>query len=644
MKRPVTIAVADKEKGKSTEARKKEAEYIASEIKRLITEETDDEGNAFKYSDFAVMLGAMKGYSIEYEKAFRRFGIPYKTEVAEDFLENPDIKLAVSALKAIDDPTDDISLCSLMRSPIFEFDSNELYKIRKRAKDTPFWYALCEYASPKRIRTVNKRYRQTSCIGIGGLVTKCRGFIRSVNAWRAESVGVPCRDFLKRFFVSSGLLHIASVDNARNSLLLLFDYASRYETPQNHGLSGFLDYLEELSHGDKTISDAAHGGEGDAVSFITVHKSKGLEFKVCFLAGCEKRFRGSSGSSDINLIRGKGIYFRLRDRVKLTSFDPLCNIAASDDERDAAKGEELRKLYVALTRAKERLYITGSAEIGWRDKRYSRDSAQSWLDMVLYASLSFGEQDFFTVRDIEEVSGGRFYTDATETKTIAVTEEMIRIASFEYPYKNAVGASAKISVSELREGLLEDDEYNRAHLTVPISRVSMRPAFAMDRSATAADIGTANHLFMQFCDFESVQALGVEQEAKRLLGIKMLSDEQYAMLDFDALKKFFKSSLYSEIRNSARVYREKRFSVSDTDKASGERILVQGVIDCFFENPDKSYTVLDYKTDRIKTPEELISRHRVQLEYYKQAVERMTGHPVTRALFYSFALDAVIEL
>ncbi len=644
MKHPVTIAVADKAKGKTVEARCTEAEYIASEIRRLMLEETDDEGNKFKFSDFAVMLGAMKGYSIEYEKAFRKFGIPYKTETSENFLENPDIRLAVSSLKAIDDPTDDISLCSLMRSPIANFDSNDLYSIRKRVKDVAFWYALEAIAAPKRAeRITKKRFTFTKKSGKACLALRCRAFVKRINEWRYESTGVPCRDFLKSFFVSSGLLRIASANGSRESLLLLFDYASRYETPQNQGLSGFLDYLSELSMGDREISDAARAGDEAAVSFITVHKSKGLEFKVCFLAGCEKQFRGLKNSSDITLLRGKGIFFRLRDRVKFTSFDPLCNIYAADEERDAAKGEELRKLYVALTRAKERLYITGSAEEGWRENRYSRDSAKSWLDMVLYASLGT-EREFFTLRTIEKSDAEASYREFSQRKQLDVTREILDIVTFEYPYPKAVNAAAKISVSELREGLLEDDEYNRTVLSVPASRVSMRPAFASDIAISAADIGTANHLFMQFSDFARVESEGVEKEAKRLLDIQMLTAEQYEMLEFKALERFFGSELYLQIRSSKRVYREKRFSVSDTDKASGETMLVQGVIDCFFENPDGSYTVVDYKTDRVKTLQELADRHRVQLEYYRRAVERMTGKSVSVALLYSFALNGTVEI
>ena len=643
-KTPVTVAIADKEKGKAAEARGAEAEYIASEITRLMRDELSDDGTPLKYSDFAVMLGAMKGYSIEYEKAFNKFGIPYKTEVTQNFLENPDIRLAISALKAIDDPTDDISLCSLLRSPICNFTSDELYKIRRAVSDTPFWQAIQASASLSARGVKNGRFSFKKRFGENCLAVKCLRFIKRFNEWRRQSIGVPCRDFIKSFFISSGLLRISSGGGNRDSLLLLYDYAGRYENAQNIGLSGFLDYIAELSSGDKIISDAARAGDEDAVSFITVHKSKGLEFKVCFLAGIQKQFFGNNRKSSINLTRGEGIYFALRDRVNGTTFDPLCNIDAVDKERESMLGEELRKLYVALTRAKERLYVTGCAEVGWQDKRYSQTAVKSWLDMVLFACVGREESDFYKLCTISEAGGNSGYRAEKAKRVIAPTPKMLEIVNYEYPYMQSVTSVKKISVSELREGLLEDDEYNRSLQSVPMSRISMRPAFASEKQISAADIGTANHLFMQFCDFQNVGSKGVASEALRLKNIRMISDEQYKMLDESALTRFFESDLYREIAASRRVYREKRFSVSDYIGTNVEPLLVQGVIDCFFENADGSYTVVDYKTDRVKSYSELVSRHRTQLSYYSRAVERMTGCRVSRTLLYSFVLGGVTEV
>ncbi|MBR6754471.1 MAG: PD-(D/E)XK nuclease family protein, partial [Clostridia bacterium] len=227
---------------------------------------------------------------------------------------------------------------------------------------------------------------------------------------------------------------------------------------------------------------------------------------------------------------------------------------------------------------------------------------------------------------------------------IKPSKKMLDIVDFVYPYQSSVNTARKISVSELREGLLEDDEYNRSLVTVPSSRVALKPAFASEDYADASDIGTANHLFMQFCDFDRIDTDGVEKEAERLLNIRMISEKQKELLNIRSLSTFFKSNLYSRIRNSKKVYREKRFSVSDVFQENGEAILVQGVIDCFFENPDGTFTVVDYKTDRVREEAELINRHKLQLSCYKRAVERMTGREVNNVLIYSFSLGKEVAV
>ena len=651
-KHSVVVAIVEKDKKSedpadddknakiSENARLTEADFIASEIQRIIREETDKNGNKLSYKDFAVMLAAMKGYSIPYEKVFTAYGIPFVSETSEDFLANPDVSLAISALKMIDDPTDDISLAAAMRSPIFDFTSDELYKIRKRRENTPFFSAVAAYASPKHKKLKNKKYFIKKRAEKSGLIGKCRNFIRVLTEWRHESAGVPCREFLKSFFVSSGLLNIAIADGNRESLLMLYEYADKYETNAYLGLSGFIEYLGELSKGERSLADVSHSGDEDAVSFITVHKSKGLQFPVCFLAGVDRKFKSVS-EKQIMLRRREGISFKLRDKEKLTKCDTVLNITAVDKENIDAVGEELRKLYVALTRAKERLYITGIAPNGFYETPKNPRKANSWLDMMLSLD-ALGEKAFFDRRTLasrDDVGSG--YINRAKAANVDATDEMLKAAAYEYPYKSASEKKAKVSVSELREGLLEDDEYTRPALKIPLSKTSRRPVFASP-TAAAGEIGTANHLFMQFCDFENIEKLGVPAEAKRLLENKMFTPEQFDMLDTEALEKFFESSLYKKIKASRRVCREKRFSVSE--KLFGdEDILVQGVIDCFFENENGSYTVVDYKTDRVKSEKELVERHKLQLGCYCRAVEGMTGKKVESALLWSFHLGKEIE-
>ncbi len=643
LKTPVILAVAEKQPKMAKEARQAEADFIAREILDLVKNKTSDEGDKIKFSDCAVMLSAMKGYSIEYEKAFRKYGIPYKKEKSENFLENPTIRLAMAALKSIDDPTDDISLCALMRSPLFNFTSQDLYRIRLNSPYSSFWSAVNKLSRPKLNRAYEGVYKFTRGAGDRGLSLRCRSFVDKILLWRAESMGVTCSDFLKNFLVSSGLMRLSSAAGAKCSMLLLYNYACRFEQTSNHGLSGFMDYIAELARSGNSISDVVNGGENDAVSFITIHKSKGLEFKVCFVACTDREFQGMKNSDRITLVRREGITFRLKDSNRFTDYNPPTNIIAMDREREAIVGEELRKFYVALTRAQERLYVTGCAQTDWSNKTYTAETAKSWLDMALYVH-SKGEFNCFSLVNIQEPDGEQGYIpEVASVKKYAPTAEMLDILKFRYPYEKAVTTAAKISVSELREGLLEDDEYNRSHLSVPASRVALKPAFARETSFDAGEIGTANHQFMQFCNFSNAEK-DVNTEAMRLLERGMLTRQQVQLLDIPALKRLFLGDLYQLIKSSPRVYREKRFSVRDILSENGEPILVQGVIDCFFQNPDGTYTVVDYKTDRVKTLEELVERHKVQLNCYKNAVERMTGASVSKTILYSFALNEAVTL
>ena len=638
---PVVVAVAEKTRGEAKLARRAEAEFIAREINRLVREEYTNEGEHFRYGDIAVMLSAMKGYSIEYEKAFRKYGVPYKSAATENFLENPVVSLAVSAIKAIDDPTDDISLCAFMRSPVCGFTSDQLYRIRAYRRDTAFWNAVTSCALPRRKKTGHGAFAAKKRAGGKSLCAKCRRFVRMTAEWRHAAEGSPCGEFLKSFFVASGLLRIADAESRKKSLLLLYDHALRYESGSYHSLSGFLDYLKELEAGGRTITDVASAGDGDSVSFITVHKSKGLEYKVCFVAGTDKRFKFADPRDGITLLRGHGLFFPLRDRKKMVSYDPLCDILARDTEHDSALGEELRKLYVALTRAKERLYVTGAIEPSRREKNVTPASAQNWLELVLYCA-SKGEKSFFDVRDIFAPEGEAGYIPASVRAVLQPTEQMLAAASYVYPYASAAETARKISVSELREGLNEPE--GAKQLTVPASRVGAKPAFAAGYAAAAADKGTANHVFMQFCDFARVEEKGVADEAKRLAEKKLISAEQQDLIDPAMIEAFFKSDLYRRMRDSKKLFREKRFSVRDKIFGGDEDVLVQGVIDCFFENPDGSFTVVDYKTDRVSDVQTLAERHRVQLGCYKRAVESMTGKPVSRTVIYSFALGGEVEL
>ncbi|MBO4453256.1 MAG: UvrD-helicase domain-containing protein, partial [Clostridia bacterium] len=579
IRRPVVVAYAPYSgvKGSASEARINEADYVAREIKRLVNEGSNNDGSPVRYSDIAVMMSATKGHSIEYKKAFAKYGIPYKSEDKTDFLKNPVVSLAISALNAVDDPTDEIPLCALMRSPVFDFTSDELYRIRISNKEVSFWDAVTYYARPARKKISKTAFRKDKTRHGGvSLCAKCRAFVRKLAEWRHAAEGVPCSAFIKSFFVSSGLLRIAAAESQKKSLMLLYEYSEKFKASSYNGISGFLDQIKQLGSGNREISDVASAGDPDSVTISTIHKAKGLEYKVCFLINADKEFNFSDVSNDLLLLQRKGMYFVIKNRKKLTKYKPACYCYAQEIMKENMRGEELRKLYVALTRAMERLYVTGIWKGDPREDPPSVMKDKSFFDYVIFDATR-EEKSFFDLQIILPSDGTQGYIPDRRRQSIIPGRELIDVINYEYPFKKASETAKKISVSELREGLLEDDEYDRSLIEVPASRVSYKPSFAAGYASTFADIGTANHVFMQFCDFKNVEKSGVEAEACRLRDTKMITEEQYGMLDKAALERFFKSALYAEMRVSPVLHREMRFSVKEDVFKNGEPVLIQGV-------------------------------------------------------------------
>lgn len=668
---PVVVALSlydtkDKEASADlkAEAFEREAEYIASEIERLVGREKKEDGTYFKYGDIALLLSAVRGRAKVFERALRRRGIPCMTEQDESLFSMPEIMLAVAALKTIDNPTDDISLCALLRSPIYNFTADELYRIHTKAKGFSLYDSIVYTASFDRNRcrrvvqkkyafTVQKQNEPTTTAG------KCRHFLSELDFYRAKAQGMLCYKFLWLFYMRGGLLSAAGAfengDKCRENLLLLYQYARNFENTGFKGLSAFILYISEIAERGGDLANAKSAGQdGDYVHIMSVHKSKGLEFPVCFVCDCARQFGKRDSAADLIVSRNYGLSCRIRNAEKLTKRDTCLRIFAAICDTDAAVDEELRKLYVALTRARERLYVTASVPDDYQEKAYNPVAVHSFAEWILMATAE-REENFFDVYRIPDDIRERSYKTEADLETAAeapldpaVAERIEKAVAYSYPYPDSVRTPAKLSVSELSFG-------GEMKAKVNEKMILRRPEF-LGIADYGTRKGTANHVFMQFANFDFVEQNGVEAEAKRLLDTKMITEEQFDLLSYEHLKAFFASSLYREMRSAKRLYREKRFSLSveaaslglpDLENVKDEKVLIQGVIDCFFENPDKTYTLIDYKTDFL--PEEggeqiLIARHEKQVKFYCRAVEAMTGKKVARAVLYSFSLDKSVDL
>lgn len=629
-----------------------EASYIADEIIKLKDSYIKENGEPLQYSDIAILIPVAKNITDIFIDVISKKGIPVSSKKQGLLTQSPEIKLMISILKAINNPEEDVSLASAMNSFFFGFSADDLAKIREH-KESSLWssvlscckgttsYGRMLLKAKKKVKGQKREAFRIKKRCSFSLTQKCKSLVKRLDGFREKANSMECKQLLWELLENEGILYQIEKEPdgeiKKNNLLLLYSQAIEFGRKEYKTLSAFLKYSE-------TLDAQTYSPEGlSSVSVMTIHSSKGLEYPVCFIANCGKPFRASGFGAKEPIVKiDKGVFLPLRDGdfETRTSIFYTCEELA---EKPADLEEKKRLLYVALTRAREKLYVVGSSSEKFSLRNAFPTDDNNYLSWILTAHPEGIYLDEILDTTVEEIEDEEV-TAKTEIKPLIIEEETED--SFVYPYAESVSIPRKLSVSELKKS--SSGEYvqsvkRRAFLTVP--------QFALEKErVSGAEIGTANHTFMQFAHFENCVAFGVEYEAQRLLLTNMLTDEQYGMLNFQNLKGFFLSDIWKRIQKSPKVYREKRFTVADNSKAllgvGDETVLVQGVIDLFFENEDGTYTVVDYKTDKIRAGEEktLSDRYSGQLSYYAKAVEEITGKKVTDKIIYSFALGKEISV
>ncbi len=635
-----------------------EAEYVASEIRSLVAE------GKYGYGDIAVLMRSTSTNGAIYRKAFDAADIPYASDKKEDFLSFPEIQLALAVLRAVDDPLDDISLAAALRSPVFRFTAEDLYEIKRYYAYESLYeclrHAAASYArrsEKRRVYKANKRVkdvRQRPGVFLSHLPRKgarpceetCKksaAALRTILSLKRSGAECSGSRLIWLMYQKTGLVSLCSCEKGGEKrvshLNSLYKFALDYEKTSFRGLSEFLKYLE-LSAADGGFSPESEEDDRSAVKILTIHQSKGLEYPVVFVSCTGKQFNENDLKGDY-LISAEGDLscVLVENFVKKR---PLAFEMQKENERNSLHIDELFCLYVALTRAMERLYVTGVLESPKAKEFFACSRAAEWI----YGVIGNINHPCFVLN--ENPAPKTFTAEKASAAEETVPESVFRRAlEFEYPEPMSSKVPAKAAVSELRKGILEDDEYTRS---ISASECEKVPSFASVRD-DAASIGTSTHLFMQFASFENVLANGVENETERLVSAGMIAAADASRVDKRALGVFFASPLCREIMESPQVVREKRFNIIEDSAllsgVAGENVMIQGVIDCFFQNPDGTYTVVDYKTDRVKREdgeETLKARHSMQILYYCRAIERMTGGKVSRAVLWSFSLGRAVEV
>lgn len=642
----------EKESGEDTEAG-----FIAGKILSLVNEEN------YSYSDIAVLV-RKNSEADGIIAALEANRIPYKSNMDVKYFDTPEVMLLVSLLNVIDNPARDIHLAGVLESPLYGFGMEDLIAVRK-AGGGSLYDALKTYCGTNDFPMGNR-------------------FLSDLDEYREYANNNTCDKLIRYIYSKKGVLPLlsgcgrnrdADSANAKSNLLKLYSLSRTFYGGAYRSLFEFVSYINDLyENGDVPTGDST-GGKSDAVTVTSIHKSKGLEFDVCFLAKTDSP-GGGRGSGEISisdstlapkLVADNGVGKVITMQVTMSE---LAHKMANLDE-------SLRVLYVAITRAKKRLIITHKTvlkekQYSFKRKffdKYSLYQLGTFKDMIYTAVYSdeAGDRPYVICSGAQIISSPQ-NTDAAapeeenETVDIVLADTIIEERlPFVYQYSDVNGVPAKVSVSKLYPDFLDDYGFDNVDDMEEKQIPSYVPAFiGGSTEAGAADKGTATHRFMEFCDFDRVDSDGVKSEIDRLVGSEFISKAESELIEVPRVESFFKSKAAEMIRNSGEVYREKRFIFAApashfTNNADlrmalkNEQVMIQGVIDCIFKDENGDYIIIDYKTDRFpktagreEIEKVLIERHSKQLSYYRYAGETMFGH-IRHTYIYSFALNDLVE-
>ena len=640
-----------------------EAHEVAKRIEALLENGSKNDGSALQPGDIAILLRSAKGRAQLFAEALQKRGIRAEITDSTDLFLAPTVLLALSLLNAIDNPRKDVYLTGVMCSPLFRFTPDDLLEYKRGADERTLYDSLIAYEGDDRDR-VEK-------------------FLATLRSYRSFAEGREVDKLLSYLYENTGLLALSATVGDEENLLLFYQYARSFEASSFRGLYAFISYINRLiEKGTRFEGKREIVSDPETVKILTVHSSKGLEYPVVFLSGAGSAITDKDSRGKIAYAEDFGISMRLCDKNGLLKVENPVHQAILDRRASLVFEEELRILYVALTRAREQLYFTGLAPTALDKFRAAIDSKRAHLDEytarglrsyleVALVALPLPNAEFIPFD--EETTGTLSQSTETEERADAEnsydSERRERLASlfydrlsFAYPYEAMTNLPEKLSVSKLSPTVLdgaEDFSPESLNTTKIKTNVCKLPSFYDGVSKNDASLrGIATHTFMQFFDIDSLLSTGVESELQRLVEKGFLSEADAKLVRIDELRRFLRSDLLHRMKMAKHLYRELRFHIraragdltsNEEQKVAfgDERVLVQGVIDCILEDEDGSLTLIDYKTDRL-TKEELsdprlagktlFAKHGEQLRYYTIAIREMFGKAPRSVELYSLPL------
>ncbi|MEM1483916.1 helicase-exonuclease AddAB subunit AddA [Oscillospiraceae bacterium PP1C4] len=641
-----------------------EAGYVGEQIAQLLESgyliADKEQMRKIRPADICILLRSPSNKAQIYMDALTACGVPVWAEPKSSYLTTKEIAPVIALLRVIDNPLLDIDLASVMMSALFGFTADEMADVRLAARRGPLYLAVTKRAEDG----------DGHCAQLLEIITGLRQFAANATADAVIRRIYELTDYM-------GKVQVMRMGHARRAnLLLLVQYACDYHANGYKGLSGFIGFVDKLLDRGSDLAPAASLSEqADVVRIMSIHRSKGLEFPVVFLCDSAKRFNKEDLNGNTLLHSDLGFACVRRDFELMKQFTTVPMQALKLEMERSMLSEELRVLYVALTRAKERIFITGvvtktqeklaglvsAVDADGKLPAYLVRGAASYLDWLLMAGVHHPdlapalaelgiEADAVQEETHLDVQIVQITDDKEPIQTMETTDqaepdgnliaELERRLAFDYPYLAQTKIPTKMAVSQIAKGDMAKSY-----------RFTRRPAFLLESGMTGAQKGNALHKFMQFSDYHKA-AEDAEREIRRMAEKGFLSQQEADAISPAKLSAFFCSPLAARIFAADKVYRELRFLAEVGKEMLGAytnlfddegKTAVQGVADCvFIENGEA--VIVDYKSDYVKEAQELVDRYRVQLALYRSVLCGSLGVPVKECVIYSFALSQEITI
>ena len=627
------------------------AEYEARQIAKLILDKISSKEQIkdsetyrdVRFSDFAILLRYTKNRIDTYAKVFSEYSIPVMANNKTNLFENNEISILISLLRVIDNPSRDVSLLATLMSVFYGYSADDIARVRVGRKNENLYTSIC---------------RDKETFG---------AFIEDIDKYRKLASSMSVESFLRQLIGTTSYLSLISAmgnaEQRRLNVMKLLELAHNFDKGENVGITAFMRYVDAIISSKLGVESASVvNSRENCVSIMSVHQSKGLEFPICIFASTSHKYNNGDLSDLVLLNSEEGIGLKVNDEERLIRYNSLQYDCIQNMNSCAAISENLRLLYVAITRAKEQFISFVSMKsaqthinnlskkiIGGYISPITVKHIQNDGDLLLLTALI--HKDGASLRNLCEnrieydtksdfafgISFSNENVEAQENEeeiipaNSALVDEIKEKLSFSYERSVLSAFSSKRSASQL-------DERERGYKYF----ASSKPAFLSKNELTPAERGTAMHAFMQYCDYENANA-DLESEIERLVDLSFISEIQAQSLSRDKLSNFFGSDFARRMFESDRIYREIKVSsfvkaneIENTD--FDDEILVQGIADCVFEEKGE-LVLVDYKTDYVNSEDELLELYKNQIAFYKNAVAKALKMPVKEAMLYSFCLD-----